>query len=425
MTFPAMTPSSNASEASETSTLVYIGHEPFETFGPRVYELCRAIWPMAYHEATIVERMKGGGFNRITGMSIVHSLGVERARYILRVPRFEDPELDRDVAILKFVSKHSTISVPEIIAFDITSNNVLKNPYMIQKRIPGVDLYSAYPGLSHEDKCMVAEELGQAFLALQRVRSQAPGELVVPRDEKSPDTSVMIRPFHDSQSSSLTPYKHAFPMVSTLQTLLDLFEVQRTMALKEGEGWEWWVESLDRYIVMASEMDALGYLSDNQISLCHLDLAPRNIHVTPKKSPIISAILDWDSAVFVPRFMSCAPPMWLWAWNDDEDEDERLVNEPPATAELCEVKRIFDEAAGPYYVRFAYEPQYRLARILGQIAIRGTRSNEEMKEADEMLKDWDEWKLKIVPKVKENWVARTKISIKKMLDFFVRVFSSD
>lgn len=80
--------------------------------------------------------------------------------------------------------------------------------------------------------------------------------------------------------------------------------------------------------------------------------------------------------------------MWVWAWQDDEEEDELLANDDPGTAEGRELKALFEEAAGPVYVRFAYEPAYRLARRLVRFAVEGLRFNEDFREADVMLVEW-------------------------------------
>jgi len=87
---------------------------------------------------------------------------------------------------------------------------------------------------------------------------------------------------------------------------------------------------------MTHELDAGGYFSQVWYSLAHLDLAPRNILIdvdtdtdTARSTNIITAILDWDSAMLAPCFLSCYPPVWLWGWRDDEDEDERAANDDP------------------------------------------------------------------------------------------------
>ena len=138
-------------------------------------------------------------------------------------------------------------------------------------------------------------------------------------------------------------------------------------------------------------MDDLGFLGSDENCICHLDLLPRNImaDVKPDGSLSITGILDWDSAVFAPRFVGCAPPMWLWAWNSEEDEDEKHANDTPSTPEDQEVKRIFEETVGDPFSMYAYKPEYRLARSLFQFATFGMRSNEDFDEVEEVLKEWN------------------------------------
>lgn len=150
---------------------------------------------------------------------------------------------------------------------------------------------------------------------------------------------------------------------------------------------------MEQFCKTVSEMDAAGFFKglDGYFTLSHLDLEPRNILIDPESPPdrqIISGILDWDDAVLAPAFMSCLPPMWIWAWQEDEHEDERLANEEPATLEQKELKTVFETAAGPQYVRCAYHPAYRLARRLVRFAIDGIRSNEDVKEAEAMVREW-------------------------------------
>ncbi|KAH9203455.1 hypothetical protein DL95DRAFT_503600 [Leptodontidium sp. 2 PMI_412] len=151
------------------------------------------------------------------------------------------------------------------------------------------------------------------------------------------------------------------------------------------------VEFFTSFITVAREMSALGLLDQNNHCLCHLDLEPRNILVQALSSAqahVISGILDWDSAIFGPLFMSCSPPMWLWAWIEGEDEDERFANDIPATLEQRQLKNLFEDAAGETYARFAYAAQNRLGRRLVRFAIDGLRSNEDFVNADLFLQEW-------------------------------------
>ncbi|KAJ0124448.1 hypothetical protein J7T55_005786 [Diaporthe amygdali] len=311
---------------SESSSIVY-GHESFAHFQPKVLALARStIWPHSQpNDEIIVERLRGGGFNRILGLTLTHSQSKGQyptdiqpietrasrtpVEYILRILRFDASQVDADVAALLFVqrflnaeqqNRRPEIPAPRVILFDETEDNCLESSFMVQNRLPGQPLIDAYPQLGHKQQLRVAQDLDQAY---------------------------------------------------------------RRMLAKSS------AQAGNQFCTMVSEMNAHGYFKNfnGHFALSHLDLEPRNILVDPgtsSDSPIISGILDWDSAVLAPAFMSCAPPMWIWNWQEDEDEDERLANEEPATIEQKELKTVFEAAAGARYVHSAYHPAYRLARRL-------------------------------------------------------------
>jgi hypothetical protein len=335
--------------------------------------------------------MSGGGFNRIIGFSRVIG-GQERIQYVLRGPRFEAAQLDHEVAVLQFLRQYSNLPVPEGIKFNEMGNNLLRSPYMVQTRIPGIDLYSCFPKLDHMGKCMVAQQLGHVFRQMLSLQSQATGVLVFSPDNKSLRAPLWVMPFTRTETPLLS-YSNAPPGQSTCSMLTTIFQDRKTAALKQCSTDFIRSELMDQFVTMTAELDTNGWLGNNKNSLYHPDLAPRNIlvdHASDAPLSKISGILDWDSAIFGPSFMSCAPPLWIWAWNDYEDEDERTANDDPLTPELRRLKHIFEEAAGPNYVQLAYKAPYRLARRLVHYAIHDIRSKEDVDEANAMLQEWVE-----------------------------------
>jgi len=387
MSSEVATPESEVESESDPSTVVY-NHEPFETFKTRALELCQTVLAPSNGEISI-ERMHGGGFNRIIGVSVTTSESPAVSQYILRVPRFEVAQLDRDLAPLQLLRQRSKIKVPDVVAFDITTRNVLESPYMIQTRIPGSCLFPRYPDMPHEMKCAVSKELGECLSELHSIRSVTAGRLTL-----SPSKgSLMIQPFDNTETDATVLYENGPAAVTTSDTLRAILEHKRELAVAEGPNQSFRASFFDSFITTASEMSALGVLDESYYCLCHLDLEPRNILVSPTsptQPQAITGILDWDSAIFAPPFMSCLPPMWLWAWNDEDEEDERLANNEPPTPELRELKQVFEHAAGPTYLRFAYGAQYRLARKLVRYAIDGLQSNEDLVSAELLLAEWVE-----------------------------------
>ncbi|KAI1391653.1 uncharacterized protein F4822DRAFT_192411 [Hypoxylon trugodes] len=128
----------------------------------------------------------------------------------------------------------------------------------------------------------------------------------------------------------------------------------------------------DRLIQMASDMNDLGLFDNMPICLTHMQLDYDNIFVDRHAhgdSPIISAITDWDTATFAPMFMVCVPPSWLWMRAENNETFSRAVIDGPTSPEARELKQLFEDAAGPDYMRFAYEPMYDWARLLVELAM--------------------------------------------------------
>ncbi|KAI1631773.1 phosphotransferase enzyme family-domain-containing protein [Biscogniauxia mediterranea] len=391
-------PSDHKSVHSDSSTLVY-SQESFSTFQDRVVELCKNIW-LVRPKDIIVERLKGGGYNRIIGITRqFDDEEVVQFQYVLRIPRSESSQVACDVAALLFVKCHTAIPVPTVIGFDTTNQNAILSTYMIQDRVPGANLFDTYLFLGHKDRCKVARELGDVYREILAVRSNTHGVLVPKPGDKNIESPIHVAPLPirdfwepavPNDPLTVKPYSDSAPTQSTLEIFTSLFQARKAYRMDKYQGSDDRI-FMDQFCVMASELDADGWFSDVPISLVHLDLGPHNILVdvdTRSEDPIISSILDWDSAVLFPMFLACEPPLWLWAWNEDEDEDERTANDIPPTLEARELKQMFEEAAGPDYMRFAYRPEYRLARKLSSFAIEGISSTDRILEAGKMLKEW-------------------------------------
>lgn len=365
----------------------------------------------------LIDRLRGGGFNRVVGITIKHSTDQEVTQLILRVPRFEDTRPDREVAVLRFVHQYSKIPVPEVKYADFTNNNPLKQSYVIQNRIPGYDLQTRtnptfYLSLNHEQKCTFAKEFALILLELHDIMHPFPGLIEASADSDN-DQDFTVRPF-DLRSSSgyepeldlntKLPFFQVRPFVkdweppetppleqSTYYFMIAQFGRWKALDLRCDPASIRWSKCYDRLVTMAAQMDDLGFLGNDENCVCHLDLlgAPRNIMADIKSDGLLSitGILDWDSAVFAPRFVGCAPPMWLWAW-DEEEEDEKHANDTPSHPGDQEIKKIFEETVGDWFLLYAYKPEYRLARELFRFAKAGIRSSTENEEVEELLKEW-------------------------------------
>lgn len=391
--------SSDASEQSASSSVEY-DHEPFATFKDRALSLAQSrIWIDAPAEEIFVDRLPGGGFNRIIGLTRLFQSD-DKIQYILRIPRFDFARIDRDVAILLFLEQHTRIPAPRVIHFDQTDSNPVLSPYMVQDRIQGTNLYHVFPTLDHWQKCLFAKNFGLVVRQMLETRSCDPGQLALLHNDTKTTTvnpSVAIEGWVSTESPETKPYRAVLGPHETPTKLFDIlssmFARHTSDALERDPKSKYIPLLMEKFVSMASALDQQGYLNQTTYSLAHLDLAPRNILVRcapdVTEQTIISGILDWDSAVFGPAFMACTPPLWIWDWKDDEDEDERTANDDPPDPENRQLKLLFEQCAGPDYCRYAYDAKYRHARRLVRFAMEGIRSNEDSKDADAMFAEWD------------------------------------
>ena len=444
---------SKSSPVSITSTVEY-SQTPFEQYTQQVKELCHLLWPSSpkvsqdvkvsrverlltknrvaeillpkksrtaraptQPKEFVIHRLRGGGSNRVIGITIISSSDAEPVQLVLRVPRFENTRHDREVAVLHFIRHFTTIPVPEVKYVDITSDNPLKRCYVINNRILGYDLQyrtnpTFYPDLSHEQKCSFAKDFALILLKLHGIMHPFPGLLQASADSDN-HRVFTVRHFDlksvsgyepEQDLNTKLPFFQPHPFVrdwvppeptpfkqTTYYFMSAQFGRWKALELRTDPATVRWSNHYDRLVTMANQMDRLGFLGNNENCLCHLDLSssPRNImaDIRPDGSLSITGILDWDSAVFAPRFVGCAPPMWLWAWGD---EDEKHANDVPSDPKDQEIKRIFEDTVGGKFLSYAYKPEHGLARELFRFAQSGIRTSAEFDEVEDLLKEWTE-----------------------------------
>ena len=422
---------STCSDHSDTSTWRY-DQEPWSLYRHRVEKLCETLWPaqktlearlvdnkliarlravkllskiLPRSQKPILERMEGGDYNRITGITLPHSRIHEPRQLILRAPREKElARPERDVGILTYVGRRSSIPVATVAKRDYTCNNPLESPYVLQNRIEGQDLEKLWPTLTHSQRCTIAAEVGGVIRKLFALESNTPGSLSCINEYGKPHH---LEPFELKMASGDNfnePEKFTLP---EHQTTYEFFTAQflRWRAVdfrRSGGEITRDVELWDGLLQTVQEMNDMNlFPEDLGNCLCHVDLHPRNIMVSiqPDDSLKVTAILDWDESVFAPKFVNCLPPLWLWKKDDAEDPVDEDGIDPwpyelpgadkiPVHSEQAELKKLFEKHAGPEYPSLAYKEQFRLGRVLFHLATMGLVSSENFKAADRVLKDW-------------------------------------
>ena len=428
----------SSSEHSETSTLRY-DQEPYHLFKSRVEGLCQNIWPpqdpvgfswikskivkrlranklfslfVPSPKVPLIERLRGGDYNRIVGITLPSSKRGQHTQrdFILRVPRWDRGQTEREVATLDYVRQNSSIPMANVVAKDFSKENVLGSSYVIQDRILGSDLEILWDDLNHSQRCTIAREVGRVVKSLLALESPVTGYIkavakgtqttelhtVVPFDLKNSDGDLFEEPEQQHDTVVGDPREE--------QTTLDFFKCQigRWRAVDVDGNAPLVSRTIDLWdgmLKVIEEMDDLGLLTSDKHCLCHVDLYPRNImaKIHPDGSVRITGILDWDEAVVAPKFVNCEPPGWLWGFDDDHTPHTDLpawpyeipgANDVPPTSEEQELKRIFEENAGSEYVSLAYDEHFRLSRGIFRVALYGLTSSDHYEAAERIISDW-------------------------------------
>jgi hypothetical protein len=387
---------------SETSTIRY-EHECFETFQHKV---AQTVAHLGRDRASIhIERMKGGSYNRVVGINIRaskpkrHCLGWAQKfmramlgkptpavsdAYVFRTPRIDDTDLKEQVAILAAVGARLQIPIPEVIHYDLSSDNVVGKPFMIQKRLPGRAVSHMLESLNLEQRKCVANRIAKLVSEIASVEA-APGEISDVNLITSADGPVCVNKFP-------VPHGYCTPATpqSSIDHLLEQCETWREFQRANGYCFE---EIWDSFAAISKALDARGFLYGPCV-LVHGDFREYNLlaEVRSHTEVEITGVIDWDEAYFAPQVMAYRSPFWLWisensSSDDLEDETNALLE--PETDDDRVLKRVFLENASTEYKKFAFAPEAILARRMYHLLRKGIFRDWSMMEAEAIISEWD------------------------------------
>ena len=353
-------------------------HEPFETFQHKVIRLCRDI---GFGNPDEVIRMKGGSYNRVVGLKFLSRLPTD---YVLRIPRTgiagdKSQDIKDQVALLHFLSQCEGVPVASIAAFDSTRENAIACSYVLQERVAGTDIDSAYYNLPMAEKLQVVTKVADLILKMEAVSLERPGRLVA---QKTLAARSFV-PLAKGPHFEITNYRNfddAEPFLSQPLPLLlrSMFEHQKNRLFGSRDEYTQykWIKLQQ---ITDQMVDAgLFRFTDSNCMLWHWDFAGRNVMINQTtvqqdevQSPTqscqhkfqveldsstcnaahhsvsvtlveddcnhniqfsidgntgkthqskseweVTGVLDWDDVISVPRILARKPPVWLW-FNED------------------------------------------------------------------------------------------------------------
>ena len=215
--------------------------------------------------------LREGGF-----WNPVYFLTTGRGELVLKVtnPLWPVRKTLNEVAVLGYVSKHTTIPVPKIVAYS-ASTEELGHEYILMKRAPGSSLASVFDNLSARERKGYLDQLVDAVQELNELQFQEIGGF-------ASDMKVTVDPWH-----SKGPHK-------TLSGYLDTEMREYVDSLRENKAHPCLADRFEAF----RERFVRSYAGDCSIVLAHNDLQLKNIMVQGGR---ITAVLDWEWAMAAPR----------------------------------------------------------------------------------------------------------------------------
>ncbi|KAH7068513.1 hypothetical protein FB567DRAFT_615273 [Paraphoma chrysanthemicola] len=401
---------------SVTSTVEY-GQEPFDSFQAKAKQLIIELFPGHTERDMTLERMGGGAFNRIIGVTLSGPqshrpwYSIENIRrtlsscvrgrpqhqrknqkYILRIPRDSAHDLFHQVTTLAYLKDNFAYPVPSVVLFDSTEDNALGKSFMLQKRLAGQPLIELWTSLSQEQRKSAARCIAEVVRDMHKVKHRCAG-IISARNTLHDLTTgflriepVPVEPIGAGGDIFSTPL--ATPQ-TTRNFLLSLIERQRkhTETIRNPMFDHVW----DGFIEITNKLADTGFVPDtDSFHLYHADFQSRNLlfAVTSPTSVRLTGVMDWDSAFFAPKFMSTRAPFFLWSGDDADELDEGGAVIDPTDSGKLELKRVFEDVVGEAFYRDSYRREYVLARRMLYFLVKGIRSGGDLFLCEEILEEW-------------------------------------
>lgn len=398
----------------------------FEDSKADYLELCKLRWPTAQHDKTLISVLSTS-VNRVIAIDIVDANNEPHQcvlRYPIKLDQFKRRDtnhstvLVRHVRILQWLNANAPdAKAPKLITYDHTKENPIHTPYMVLERLPGKPLNEVLLTVTDAQRVDIAVALAQWHSAQLRITMPRAGHVVaageIPQLDNS-DGVIAIQPFGMSdlddmlaaiENATATDGARVLPIkedadLPLLEVLNNAF-LRRLMSLlhcDDPKGLD--NTKLDHCRGILAKMvreNAFQGLENTKFSLWHTDLFPRNIIVdlTKQGNDIISGVVDWDSPLFAPGFVSCMPPAWLWAPHQyahgvgDFIGTFGLDKVEPENDHLRGVMDAFHTHVDPFYLGAAYSRDMAYARIfVDYVQARDWRNHPLFEKRDKLVTQW-------------------------------------
>ncbi|KAF2132868.1 hypothetical protein P153DRAFT_364127 [Dothidotthia symphoricarpi CBS 119687] len=314
--------------------------------------------------------------------------------YVVRTPvphNSQKVDVKRSIANLYAIEPHLALPIPRVLKFDLTTNNPLGQPYVIQHRLRGYSLEKLWEYLNPKQMVSAVREITK--LVEMTAAVVAPGAGLVQSDnfpttkasvfelEKFPIPSLRdVHPMVNKTNKAAT--EPALPQIP-IEFLIEQCDRWREIEPDACTGSE--EKTWRKFIAIARSLNIDGWL-DLTFHLVHGELVPKNILAVVKDSSSIeiTGIVGWSSTYFAPKFEVYRAPFWAW----DGQDGETIDTDPPNAVDVP-LKKAFCKTASEEYIRFAFSPEAAIARRVFRVLRNGMQGKEQQSYAYDVVAKWE------------------------------------
>jgi hypothetical protein len=305
--------------------------------------------------------------------------------------------MEWEVARLNVARKLLSLPIPRVVKYDLSGDNVIEKPYMIQTRLPGQNLSQIGEDLNLEQWKCIAKRVTGIVSSIAACTSHTAGDIGVGNPQHSDSSDFLLEKYGVPGCGSQTPNftkPNTWPAMpqEPLAMMLEQCERWREYQTLTGFCFE---KIWNGFVAISTALHKRGFL-DGPFALVHGDLYQYNLlaEIQDESTADITGVIDWDFATFAPKFMAYRAPFWLWQ-NDDIYEsgdcyDENLANMTPTTDLERELKRVFEENASDEFKYYAFAKEAILARRMFKILKEGMFSTQAIEECKVVIGEWKE-----------------------------------
>ncbi|RFU35763.1 hypothetical protein B7463_g540, partial [Scytalidium lignicola] len=309
-----------------------------------------------------------------------------KSELVLRVSGSHIPKIktENEAAIMSWVSKNSAIPIPEVIAYDSSTNNPINHEYIILSRARGETLSEIYQSLGNEKMISIIDQLIDILHQLHAVdwnyigglKFNETGEIVPgPVLEENfwypPDIQQFWPPGETMSTLNIEgPYPTYVDYISAhIQRYIHGIEVHEKLAFMR--------DTLSRLKALVNALaNNAEKLNNVKLKLAHKDLHFSNI-LYDQSSSRITAILDWEFSGIVPFTRWNPTRAFLWNARDDADsgaEKERLLS---IFKERCKERNveILEDAQYSSTLQEAMQTAANFLRAIVEVVPRGQKGD--------------------------------------------------